>query len=233
MRPGVWAHRGASAHEPENTLEAFRAAVAFGADGIELDVRFDGSGGLVVHHDPTFVDGRVIAEVVTADHPVGLCHLADALEACGALEVNVEVKVEAPGEGLALAGPVLEVVEAWGGRTVLSSFDPDTVDELRRLAPHLPTAQLTLFPDRDLADLVRWVADRGHGAWNPHHLLVTEASAELARDAGVRLVPWTVDDPDRIRALAALGVDAIITNDVPGARAALEGAGAGEPAEGQ
>src|SRR5262245_45061418 len=50
-RPRVWAHRGASAHAPENTLEAFELARTAGADGIELDVRLDRDGTAVVFHD--------------------------------------------------------------------------------------------------------------------------------------------------------------------------------------
>src|ERR1043165_9256449 len=50
-RPRVWAHRGDSAHAPENTMLAFDLARAAGADGIELDVRFDGDNNVVVFHD--------------------------------------------------------------------------------------------------------------------------------------------------------------------------------------
>ena len=50
-RPRIWAHRGASAHAPENTLEAFELARTAGADGIELDVRLDRDGTVVVFHD--------------------------------------------------------------------------------------------------------------------------------------------------------------------------------------
>src|ERR1051325_10673944 len=52
-RPRVWAHRGDSAHAPENTLRAFDQAKQKGADGIELDVCFDGDKNVVVFHDDT------------------------------------------------------------------------------------------------------------------------------------------------------------------------------------
>jgi glycerophosphoryl diester phosphodiesterase len=225
----IFAHRGASRHEPENTVAAFRAAVAMGADGVELDVRLDADGALVVHHDDHLADGRAIATLTRAERPEHLCDLAAALAACGPLEVNVEVKSDVAGAGVALAAPALEVVAAWGGRVLFSSFDADTVDELHRLAPEVPTAQLTLFPDRPLEELVAWVAVRGHVAWHPHHLLVDAASVALAHRAGLAVNPWTVDDPDRLRALDALGVDAVVTNDVPGALAALGRAGAPAP----
>lgn len=225
----IFAHRGASRHEPENTIAAFRAAVAMGADGVELDVRADADGDLVVHHDPHLADGRAIASLTRRDRPDALCTLADALEACGDLEVNVEVKSDGVGDGVALAAPVLDVVAAWGGRVLLSSFDPDTIDELHRSAPGLPTAQLTMFPDRPLAELVARVAERGHVAWHPHHLLLDADVVALAGGSGLAVNTWTVDDPDRLRALEAMGVAAAVANDVPGALAALGRAGAPPP----
>ena len=217
----VFAHRGATATHPENSLAAFRSAVAMGADGVELDVRVDATLALVVHHDPTLADGRLVAGLERSDRPDGLCELAGALVACADLEVNIELKSDAPGEGVALVAPVLEAVTAWGGRVIVSSFDPDTIDELHRLAPHVPTAQLTAWPDRSLDELVPWVASRGHVAWHPHHLLVDEASMALAREAGLAVNTWTVDDPDRIGALAALGVDVVMTDDLATALAVL------------
>ena len=53
MKTQVWAHRGASAYAPENTLEAFRLAAEMGADGVELDVQLSRDGELVVAHDET------------------------------------------------------------------------------------------------------------------------------------------------------------------------------------
>jgi glycerophosphoryl diester phosphodiesterase len=217
----IFAHRGASAQHPENTVAAFRAAVALGADGVELDVRFDAGAALVVHHDPVLADGRVVATLGPTERPADLCELATALDACGELEVNLELKADSPGGGPALVAPVLELLAGWGGQALVSCFDPVTVDEVHRLAPELPTAQLTAWPDRSLDELVPWVAARGHVAWHPHDLLVDAASMALARAAGLAVNVWTVNDAARIAELAALGVDAVFTDDVPTALAAL------------
>ena len=57
-RPFIWAHRGASALEPENTLSAFQAAADLGADGIELDIQLTRDGVPLVIHDPVlWTDG--------------------------------------------------------------------------------------------------------------------------------------------------------------------------------
>ena len=60
MAPIVCAHRGASAHQPENTIAAATAAIDLGAAWIEFDVRPCASGELVVHHDPVTADGTHI-----------------------------------------------------------------------------------------------------------------------------------------------------------------------------
>src|SRR5688500_15920991 len=93
----VWAHRGASRAERENTLAAFASAVAMGADGVELDVRRTRDGAMAVHHDAALADGRLLAELTVADLPADVPLLDAALDACGDLVVNVEIK-NLPGE---------------------------------------------------------------------------------------------------------------------------------------
>jgi glycerophosphoryl diester phosphodiesterase len=219
--PLVVAHRGASAHAPENTIAAFEAAVRFGADGVELDVRATADGRLAVHHDPALGDGREVHELLAEQLPADVCELAEALAACGNLLVNVEIKADRPGSGAALAAPVVETCRSWGGRVLVSSFDPAAVDEVRRLDPDLPTAQLTFLLDRPVAEVVRWVARRGHAAWHPFHVTLDAEAVAAAHAAGLQVNTWTVDDPGRVAELAGWGVDAVVTNDVPATMAAL------------
>jgi glycerophosphoryl diester phosphodiesterase len=82
-RPRIFAHRGASAVERENTVAAFAAAVAMGADGVELDVRRTADGALAVHHDAHLADGRLLVEVAAGDLPSEVPSLVEALAACG------------------------------------------------------------------------------------------------------------------------------------------------------
>jgi glycerophosphoryl diester phosphodiesterase len=215
------AHRGASAHAPENTIAAFDAAVRFGADGVELDVRATADGRLAVHHDPALAEGAEVHELLAEQLPADVCELAEALAACGDLLVNVEIKADRPGSGAELAAPVVDTCRAWGGRVLVSSFDPAAVDEVRRLDPDLPTAQLTFLLDRPVAEVVQWVARRGHAAWHPLHAMLEEQHVAAAHAAGLAVNTWTVDDPGRIAVLAGWGVDGIVTNDVPATMAAL------------
>lgn len=223
----VFAHRGASVACQENTLEAFAAAVAMGADGVELDVRRTADGALAVHHDAHLPDGRLLCEVAAADLPADVTSLVAALAKCEALIVNVEIKnwPRDPDHDptLLVADAVAAIVAPLGSRVIVSSFNLADVDRVRAIDPSIPTGTLAMFgPDADVA--ARFV-DRarrgGHTAVHPHHGAVTSHLVEVAHAAGLRVNTWTVDAPDRIRELAALGVDAIVTNVPDVALAAL------------
>jgi glycerophosphoryl diester phosphodiesterase len=214
MNPQVIAHRGASSTHPENTIAAFAGAVALGADGVELDVHASADGALVVHHDPNLADGVVIADLHSDALPTDVPLLPAALAACGDLLVNVEIKA-------APVAPVVEAIEAWGGRVLVSSFDHRIVDAVRAAAPQVPTAQLTFLLATTPAETIAWIAARGHQAWHPHHRTIDPEVVAAAHAAGLVVNTWTVDDPERIAELAAADVDGIVTNDVATARRAL------------
>jgi glycerophosphoryl diester phosphodiesterase len=209
----VIAHRGASAQRGENTLAAFAHAVELGADGIELDVRATADGELAILHDLHLPDGRPVSAVDAADLPSFVPLLDAALAACGSLLVNIEIKSDEPGAGVALVADVAAAGARWGGPVLVSSFDPTTVDAAA--AAGLPAAQLTLFLDRSVPELVAAVAGRGLVAWHPHHATLDEDAVARAHDAGLAVNTWTADDPPRITELAAWGIDGIVTNDVP------------------
>ncbi|HEV8115149.1 MAG TPA: glycerophosphodiester phosphodiesterase family protein, partial [Acidimicrobiales bacterium] len=94
--PLIFAHRGASAEAPENTLEAFRLAVQLGATGLETDVWLSADGVAVLDHDGTVRTGlrrRPIAQLRAADLPPTVPTLVQLYEAVGCdLELSVDVK---------------------------------------------------------------------------------------------------------------------------------------------
>jgi glycerophosphoryl diester phosphodiesterase len=223
----VIAHRGASASHPENTVAAFEAAVLHGAHGVELDVRRSADGAMAVCHDATLGDGRLVVETVWSDLPAAVCDLATALDACRPLEVvNVEIK-NWPGDAdfdpdARLAEQVVELIDARDerDRTLVSCFHLPTIDRVHALDAMLPTAWL-LVDASDAGGAVETAARHGHGAIHPHHAYVTSELVERAHAAGLAVNTWTCDEPDRIRWLASVGVDAVVTNAPDVARAAL------------
>jgi|SRR5579872_623101 len=234
-RVAVIAHRGSTGRHAENTTGAFADAVHLGADGVELDVRQSRDGHLVVHHDPVLPDGRVVGETERGALPAHVPLLEEALDACGRLLVNVEVKSH-PAERGFVAGETTARKTArllaerarrgLGGKIVLSSF---SVEALRAACEELPGRD-----DRglEIALLVSWrtpravaaldaVLAQGWDSLHPHFALVDEGLASRAAETGTSLRAWTVDDPSHVARLAGLEVDAVITNDVAMARAAL------------
>jgi glycerophosphoryl diester phosphodiesterase len=219
-RPLVLGHRGASAVAPENTLEAFVRARALGADGVELDVRRTADDVLVVHHDPA-VDGFGVIVAASfaelrAERPA-IPTLAEALDACGDLLVNAEIKClpwePDPDTDGRVGRATVDALVAAGTHAVISSFDLDAVDRVRTFGGGFETGWLT--HGQAVADVARTAAEHGHEWINPDSRAAHTAGAAgiaAAHDAGVRVSVWTVDDPGDARALADAGVDIIITN---------------------
>jgi glycerophosphoryl diester phosphodiesterase len=234
VTPLVLGHRGASAHAVENTMASFLRAKGDGADGVELDVRLGRDGTLVVFHDDDLqrlagraervadLDGGQLARVELAGGE-RIPRLDEVLAALDPLLVNVEIKPP----GWQGARQVVRAVERCveqadaGHRVLVSSFDALVVALVRRTTP-LRTG--LLFHARQRRPLRRaWLAPllRPH-ALHPERVLVDEAAMGAWRRAGYQVNVWTVDDPDEVRRLARLGVDAIISNDPAAARAAME-----------
>jgi glycerophosphoryl diester phosphodiesterase len=213
-------HQGAPGVAAGNTVAAFEAARALGADGVELDVRRAAGGHLAVHHDAHLADGRALADLGPADLPPDMPDLTAALDACaGMAMVNVEIKNWTADTdfdpSLAIADAVASLVAARPAaerdRVIVSCFHLPTVDRVREVAPEVATAWLMLGFSTVEAD-VATAAAHGHRAVHPHHSAVDADVVKVAHAAGLAVNTWTCDLPDRVRWLADLGVDAVVTN---------------------
>jgi glycerophosphoryl diester phosphodiesterase len=238
--PLVIGHRGASAIEPENSVEAFARARADGADGIELDVLLCATGEVIVFHDddlvrlsgrPERIDALSLAELraVRLSSGARIPTLDEAFEACGpSMLVNVELKAAADmrlASIAALADGVARAVARAGvaARVLVSSFSPFAVRAWRRRAPDVPAA---LLFERDLPLPLRraWAARLLRpAALNPELVLCTRERVDRWHERGYAVNVWTVDGEGPVRACQELGVDGIITNDPARTRKILRG----------
>jgi len=229
----VTAHRGFSGQYPENTPAAFRAAIAAGADMVELDVHLTRDDEVVVIHDDTLertTDGkgavadRTLAELKRLDAGSWFAPrfageripaLAEVLALTrGRIRVNIELKKGKrafPYTMEELADRTLAVVEGAGmaDQVLFSSFDPVAVDRVRSVRPRLPIALIVDKP---------WETpeDPGGGtrypALNCRTTVLTEANIRRARAEKIEVHVWTVNTREAMERFIALGVDGIITN---------------------
>lgn len=228
------AHRGAGKQAPENTLAAFRHGARQGWRAFECDVKLSRDGVAFLLHDATLertTDGHGRAGDLDwaelsqrdagswhgrlhAGEPIPtLTSLTRWLRANGHL-LNLEIK-PTPGEeartGAAVAN---QVAREWAGAAVpplLSSFQPAALAAARQAQPELPRALLLDELHEGWLDGARQL---GCVAVVFNHLLVDAALHRRCRAAGLRLACYTVNDPVEAQRLLALGVDALITDEV-------------------
>jgi len=227
----IFAHRGASAYAPENTLAAFGLARDMEADGIELDVQMTKDGEVVVIHDET-VDrmtngtGRVkdltLAEIKALNITMGneayphekiptLEEVFSALEDSQML-INIEIKdsrVLYPG----IVEKVLEMIDQrnWEYRITMSSFNHMTLAHIRQIGSLVYTGVL-------FSDVLYEPWNYAHQLWatalHPHFLYV-DAVPDLVAESHNSLLEinvWTVNEVADIDRMLAKGVDGIVTN---------------------
>lgn len=229
-RPLIFAHRGASAVAPENTLAAFRRALEMGADGVELDVHLSADGVPVVMHDArveattdgtgSLVDlslkelksldaGSWFAEDFAGEQ---IPTLEEVLADVGnSLLINIELK-PAFSKRKGLEAAVADVVQRVGvsERVWFSSFVPYSLYRMRNLLPGVPCGFLY-----GGSSLFSWLfkSFTPFEAVHPEARLVTPALVRRAHKRGLRVITWTVDDADQARLFARWGVDGLITNN--------------------
>ena len=214
----VIAHRGASAAAPENTVEAFRLAARLGATFVELDARRTADGRLAVHHDAHLPDGRAVMDTAWDDLPGHVCSLDAALDACRGMGVNIEIKnwpadIDFDPTELVAAGVVALVRErGQQGDVLVSCFHEPTLARVRELDPSIATAWLYVADDRSPEDVAAALSEAGHAALHPWDGSATLSLVEAAHEVGLAVNVWTVDDPERMEALVAMGVDGLCTN---------------------
>jgi glycerophosphoryl diester phosphodiesterase len=204
------AHRGDWSDARENSLGAFVAAAERrGVDGVEFDVRAAADGTPVVIHDEDLrrmqgVDRRVDEltplELRALDVP-DLGAVLDALPAPRFLDVELKEDVGAQ------VVPLL--AEARGDpprRTVVSSFAPDVIVAVLRLAPGWPCWLISEHLDDQVIRVAQEAGCQGIAAEWP---ALDQRTVRLVRDARLQLATWTISDPITLERIVHLGADAV------------------------
>ena len=210
------AHRGDPVHERENTLPAFAAAVARGADMVELDLRRTRDGEIVVLHDQTLqrlwgVDASVgdmdLAKVATIGH--GDMRIPTLREVVAV--VRVPLMVDFTRREVVL-GALDAVREA--GALGRSLFVTGNVEALRQLRGLSAEARIGLTWVDGLEPPLRLLRELEAEYWNPMFGLVTPEGVAAVHAAGRQVSTWTVDDPRDMTRMVDAGVDAVVSNRV-------------------
>lgn len=230
--PFYFAHRGASAHAPENTLAAFELALKQGAPAIEFDVKLTADRYVVIHHDQTLDrttngSGSITKQPLAALRELDagskfsagfrgekiptLDEVFDSLG--GKMFMNVELtNYASPFDGL--VDEVVRLVRKHGleEQVLFSSFFPTNLTRARRLLPSVPRGQLFLpggssWWQRLAAKFMSLQAE------HPFKKDVSAAVVHRAHAKNRHVYAWTVNDPAEMKSLRALGVDAIFTDD--------------------
>ena len=218
LRPPIgFAHRGASAHAPENTLEAFRLALKLGASGLESDVWLTADGVPVLDHDGVVRGGwrrRPIAELRRAELPPHIPALADLYDECGTgFHLSLDVKdtaaaapviavareAGAPLDSLWLCHPDWQVVASWR----------ELCDEVR-LVDSTRIRRIKEGPERRAAVL----ADVGIDAVNMHATDWTGGLTTLFHRFERYCFGWDAQHDRVLDQLLRMGVDAVYSDHV-------------------
>ena len=212
--PLILAHRGASGHQHENSLAAFREAIRLGADGVELDVHATVDGALLVHHDPELpglgpIAGLTLQAAASARLPNGEATptLQQALAALPRMTVWIELKSLPQSADRALLAAIDG--SPTPDRCAVHGFDHRIIARLGSQRPDLTRGVLSAsYPIDPVGPML---AAGANTLWQAWHLIDSELVAAVHRTGG-RLIAWTVNDSVVAQRLAALGVDGLCGN---------------------
>ena len=216
MTPIAIAHRGDPKGARENTLPAFAAAVALGADMLELDLRRTKDDEIVVLHDQTLdrvwgVHGSVgdldLAEIQgVGDGDIRIPTLREVLTA-----VQLPLMVDFTRREV-VGGALDAVLQA--GALARSLFVTGNVEALRILRDHSPGARIGLTWVEGPTPPLALLQELGAEYWNPMFGLVTPEGVEAVHGAGLKVSTWTVDEPQDMARVVDAGVDAVVSNRI-------------------
>ena len=216
--PLGFAHRGARAHAPENTIEAFELALRLGATALESDVWLTADGVAVLDHDGV-VGGRLrrrpIGEVRRDDLPPHIPTLAELYEAVGT-DVHLSLDAKDPEAGAAAVEVTMAADPTMASRLWICDQDHDRLVALREISPHVRLVDSTRLsrikegPERRAARL----QDLGIDALNMHHSDWSGGLTTLVHRFKVLAFGWDAQHGRVLDELLTMGIDAVFSDHV-------------------
>lgn len=218
-----YAHRGASAYAPENTMAAFRLGVAMGADGIETDIRRTRDGVLALFHDESLLrltgTDRKIADLTWAElssvriaSPDGTVtdtvpRLTDFLDYVKDLPVALALEIKVDG----IEAEVKKEIDARGlaDRCVVTSFHPEYLRRIKALDPAQKVGLLTYSVDEGALAAVKEI---GAEQICPKAAALTPEIVRSLHRMRLSVRPWKIPDEDEMTRVFRCGVDGMTVN---------------------
>jgi glycerophosphoryl diester phosphodiesterase len=211
-------HRGAAGHEPENTIKSLLKAVELGCDMTEIDVHVCGSGEVVVIHDEElfrttdgngFVAQMPLDELKALDAGQGES-IPTLEEVLSALKGKIQLVVELKGKDT--PAPVHGILEnsGWSKESLLvQSFNWNMLEEYMELDPEM---RIGVLAHENAFHAARYASKVDAYCVNPLHHLIRKTFITKTHKKGLKIFPWTVNEPADIERVKDFGVDGIISD---------------------
>ena len=199
----VFGHRGAMGHATENTVLSVQKALAFGVDGVELDVFRCKSGEIIVFHDQTLdkltngsgkIEEKTLQQLnalkVMGSEPIlTLDKIINVIN--GSTRLNIELKGKNTAEGVfKIMKKAIESGRWKADQLFVSSFDWDELREFKKRTSEFGIAVLT---EKNPLDAIPVARELNAFAINPNHSHLTQETINYIQSEGFEIHTWTVN----------------------------------------
>lgn len=216
--PITFAHRGARAHAPENTLEAFELGLRLGASGLESDVWLTADGVAVLDHDGVVRMGLRRRKIATLNRAELPAHIPELAELFGALGTNFELSLDIkdPAAGAEAVRVAMAADPTMPSRLWLCDDDIERLRSWREVSPFVKLvdstrlAKLRSGPERLAAQL----RDAGIDAVNLHHSDWTGGNVTLFHRFKILAFGWDAQHDRNLDELLTMGIDGVYSDHV-------------------
>jgi len=215
-------HRGAKGYSIENTLESFQKAIELNVDAIELDVHVCKSGELIVFHDFTLErltngEGEVAKFTLEQLKKLKISEkhkIPTLIEILELIDKRCNINIELKGHNT--AQPVSKIIEDYVqnknwkySNFIISSFQYEELSHFSQLNSNIPLAVLT---QASVEQAIEWAIEFKATHIHPHFSLLTTDNCNFAKEKGLKINTWTVNDTIDIEHVKKFRIDGIISD---------------------